>query len=468
MPTRPVTSEQPARTPAAGRGRHRTGSTGAARLVDHPSGLAIIASKVAPEMAQRPILTRARLVGWLEQQRNARVVLISAEAGYGKSTLLGDFARRSATPVVWYRIETSDGDWITFLSYLVAALRGVIADFGRSTEALLRHVAAMGSSRELVLAQFLADLGAVGNGELTVILDDYHLAGDSEDVRLIMTRLLERAPAGMCFVLAGRGRPNLALGRLAAQGRVSELSTTDLRFTRSEIEELFRTTYAQELDRHACDVVAERTQGWAASLQLVSASIAVSRTSEVSAFIDALSGTKGPIYDFLAEEVLSRMSPLTQRILIHASIIDLVSPALVTAALSATTEATDLETVTVHLRDAQSLGLLGDSLDASAGSRIHPLFRDFLQHQLGQTTPLDGIAAMHLAVAEACGSAAWLAAAKHYALAGRPDDAMRVLGSAASDALGAGAWGAAVEVLALMPETPPPPAVEVIRARALA
>jgi ATP/maltotriose-dependent transcriptional regulator MalT len=433
-----------------------------------PSGLAIIASKIAPEGVRRPVLTRARLVGWLEQQKNARVVLILAEAGYGKSTLLGDFARRSATPVVWYRIETSDGDWITFLSYLVAALRSVISDFGRSTEALLRHVAAMGSSRELVLSQFLADLGAVGSSQLVVILDDYHLVGESEDVRLIMGRVLERAPAGLCFVLAGRGRPNLALGRLAAQGRVSELGTMDLRFTRAEIEELFRTTYAQSLDRHSCDVVEERTQGWAASLQLVSASIAVSRTSEVSAFIDALSGTKGPIYDFLAEEVLSRMSPLTQRILVHASIIDHVTPALVAAALSTTGAATDIETVRVHLHDAQSLGLLGDGLDASAGFRIHPLFRDFLRHQLEQTIPADGVAGMHLAVAQACGPAAWLPAAKHYAIAGRPDDAMKVLGSAASEALGTGAWGPVVEVLALMPDTPPPPAVEVIRARALA
>ena len=145
----------------------------------------------------------------------------------------------------------------------------------------------------------------------------------------------------------------------------------------------------------------ERTQGWAASLQLVSASIAVSRPSEVGAFIEALSGATGPIYDFLAEEVLTRMSPMTQRILVHASILDLVTPSLVAAALSATSEATDLETVATHLRDAQSLGLLGDSADASTGARMHPLFRQFLEHQLEQTTPPDRIRAMHLAVAQA-------------------------------------------------------------------
>ena len=199
--------------------------------VGHPSGLAIIASKISPAIESRLILTRARLVSWLEHQAQARLILITAEAGYGKSTLLNDFARRSDQTFAWYRLESSDSDWITFLSYLVATLRGVVPDFGRPTEALLRNVAAMGSSRELVLSQFLSDLGDVGTREALVILDDYHLVSASADVRMIMSRLLERAPVGMRFVIAGRGRPNLALGRMIAQGRVSELTTGDLRFS---------------------------------------------------------------------------------------------------------------------------------------------------------------------------------------------------------------------------------------------
>ena len=134
------------------------------------------------------------------------------------------------------------------LSYMVATLREVSPGFGRSTEALLRHVAAMGSSREVVLAQFLADLSAIGETRIDVILDDYHLVEESLDIRMIMSRLLERAPEGMRFILAGRGRPNLALGRLLAQGRVVELTIDDLRFTKSEIAELFAATYQQPLD----------------------------------------------------------------------------------------------------------------------------------------------------------------------------------------------------------------------------
>ena len=251
-----------------------------------------------------------------------------------------------------------------------------------------------------------------------------------------------------------------------AQGQVAELSTNDLRFTRAEIEELFASAYLQPLDRHACDVVAERTRGWAASLQPVAASITVSQPSEVGPFIEALSGAEGPIYDFLAEEVLARMAPLTQRVLLHASLIDRVTPGLVTAALSVTDEPVSAAEVGAHLEDARSLGLLGESDESSSGARIHPLFRQFLEHQLNDNTPQARIRAMHGAIARAAEKTAWLASAKHYALAAEPAEAMRVLGSAASEALGTGAWGAAVEVVALMPDTPPPPAVEVMKARA--
>jgi LuxR family maltose regulon positive regulatory protein len=321
----------------------------------------------------------------------------------------------------------------------------------------------MGSSREVVLAQFLADLGVLDGREIDVILDDYHLVGRSPDVRMIVSRLLERAPHGIRLILAGRGRPNLALGRLLSQGRVAELTIDDLRFTKAEIEQLFAGTYQQPLAPDDCAVIAERTEGWAASLQLVSASIAVSRPSEVGAFIKALNGATGPIYDFLAEEVLARLSGQTQRVLIHASLIDRVKPELVAAALSVAADVPPMDVVRKALAEAETLGLLG----AGGGSRIHPLFRQFLEYHLRLEVPPDVLRSMHVAIAQAAETEDWLIAAKHYALGSVPDQAMRVLGSAASEALGTGAWGAAVEIVELMPDTNAPPSVEVIRARAL-
>ncbi len=147
--------------------------------------------------------------------------------------------------------------------------------------------------------------------------------------------------------------------------------------------------------------------------------------------------------------------------------LDRVTPELVTAGLSVSDEPIDRDVVAAHLEDARSLGLLGEAEAGSGGARIHPLFRELLEHHLGQLTPPERLKAMHAAIARCAESTAWLASAKHYALAGMDRDAMRVLGSAASEALGTGGWGAVVEVVALMPDATPPPAVEVIKARAL-
>ena len=437
-----------------------------AAVGEHSSGLAIIASKIAPARLGRSVMPRPRLLEWFAQQASARLILVSAEAGYGKSTLLADHALRSEGRSAWYRIETSDGDWITFLSYMVAALREISPEFGRNTEALLRHVAAMGPSRDVVIGQFLADLGSLGPGQIDIILDDYHLIEPAKDVREILGRMLARAPEDMRIILSGRGRPNLALGRLLARGQISELTIDDLRFTKPEIEELFSATFRQPIDREACDIIADRTEGWAASLQLVSASIAVSKPSEVGAFIEALDGAKGPIYDFLAEEVLTRLSPRTQRVLIHASLLDRVREVLVEAALSVVADPPTELAVKRALDDAEELGLFSDR-DAISGGRVHPLFRQFLAHHLEQGAEPHQILMMHLAIAVRAESIDWLVSAKHFALGAEPEEAMRVLGSAASEALGTGAWGAAVQIVELMPETTPPPSVEVIKARAL-
>lgn len=466
MPEQPVTNEHPTDTPPDPSDVAELGGANPVEAGVHSSGLAIIASKIGPAAPGRAVMRRPRLVDWFDRQSRARLILVSAEAGYGKSTLLNEHALNAAVNCVWYRIETSDGDWITFLSYMVAAMREVAPGFGRSTEALLRNVAAMGSTREVVLGQFLADLGTLDLGPTDIVLDDYHLIEGSADVRMILGRLLERAPAEMRIILAGRGRPNLALGRLVAQGQVSELTIDDLRFSKSEINELFSTTYRQPLDKGACDIIAERTEGWAASLQLVSASIAVSRPSEVGAFIEALDGARGPIYDFLAEEVLTRLSPRTQRVLIHASLIDRVRPILVSAALSILSDPPNDKAVRAALDDAEALGLFADR-GTESGGRVHPLFRQFLAHQLELVSSPSQIRKMHHAIAVEAQPLDWLVAAKHFALANEPDQAMRVLGSAASEALGTGAWGAAVQVLDLMPDTTPPPSVEVIKARAL-
>ena len=285
----------------------------------------VILSKLRIPRQRSATLGRSRLLGWLDQHATDRVVVVAAEVGYGKSTLLADYARRSGARCVWYRVEESDGDWISFIGHLVAAIRVARPSFGSSSEALLRHIASVGPSREVVTSSLLAEIGDLPAERTLVVLDDYHLVGDSDDVRSIMRRLFESAPDDWHFAIATRGRPALPIGRLAGQGAVAELTTQDLRFSRAEVAELF-DEHRDALPGDVLDVIYDRTQGWAASLQLVMASIAASRPDEIETFITDLSGARGPIHDFLAQEVLGRLDETTGRVVVQASLLDRVTP----------------------------------------------------------------------------------------------------------------------------------------------
>ena len=439
---------------------------GAAQRHGAPEVSAVVVSKVQPPVLPRPVVHRSRLVSWLEAKTSQRVVVVTAEAGYGKTTLLGDFSHRTKARCAWYRMESSDRDWMTFLGYLVAAVRQQYPDFGASTEAMLRHIASMAPSRDIVVSTFLSDLDDLPGEDVVVILDDLHNAKESDDVAHILGRLIEHAPQFIHLVLSGRSRPELPLVRVAAQGRLFALATADLRFTRPEMEEMFEAQ-GRSIGSSNYDVIEKRTEGWAASLQLISASIASSPSDDVDLFINALSGAEGPLYDFLAEEVLSRLSPESQRVLIHASLLEPVRAELVTAALSATSEPVGVDSVAAALLSVESIGLLSPGHKAGDGYHLHPLLKQFLGRELAESSSEKTVAAMHLAVAEAAEESDWLTAAKHYAAGVKPEEAMRVLDVAAVEALGSGAWGAASVVIERIPDRSQTPSVRIIRARAL-
>lgn len=427
----------------------------------------IIRSKVQPPPLRASTLERSRLLEWLDQRADERLVLLAADAGFGKTTLLADWARRAHAQCFWYRLDTSDQEWSTYLNYLVAAVRELHPDFGALTEAHLRQVAVMDPPMEVVLATFLSELDAVCQPSTVFIFDDFHLVDQSDDVRRIMGRLFEQAPRTARFVLAGRSRPELPVGRMAAQGRLAELTTDDLRFTRKEIEALFDSAYGQPQEAETYSVIESRTEGWAASLQLVSTSIATRAPGEVRSFIRDLSGAEGPIYDFLAEEVLARLPETVQRILLHAALLDRIDTTLVAAAMSVSTSPVAPDEIVEGIRHVEKLGLISRGSKDDRPRRIHPLLKGFLLRQLNESVATSDTKEIHRAVARAAEGLDWLTSARHYVAGGSPDDAARVLGAAAHIALGSGRWGASVELAEQLGSAHQPPAMLILRARSL-
>ena len=437
----------------------------AARRTDSDAfAAAVVHSKVRSPAIRPTTLERPRLLSWLDQHASARLRLITTEAGYGKSTLLADHARRSTQRTIWYRLESSDRDWVTFLSYVVASVREIAPEFGPGTVTLLQQVGVLNPTRDVTVDTLLAELETVATEPLTLVLDDFHAVGDSEDVRAMVLRLLEHGPKGLALVISGRERPTLPLARLAAQAAVAELTTEDLRFTRRETADLFAHSYGTPIDDDLVATIDERLEGWAASLQLVCASLLSLRPDEVRTFVRDLSAHSDPLYDFLAEEVLSRQTPVMRRVLTHASLLARISPHLVAAA-TADPRPVSVRQISVCLYRAEDAGMISRAAAGSRRWRFHPLIREFLQGRLLASLSAEQLTAMHLRIAVAAEPSDWLTATHHYLEAGRPDDGMRVLRAAAMQALGTASWGLAIELVDRAGDHPPFAAAAIIQAR---
>lgn len=428
----------------------------------------VIRSKVQPTPVRAHTLTRSRLLDWLTDHVPDRLKLITAEAGYGKTTLLADFSRRGIVRCLWYKLETSDRDWVTFVNYLIVAGRQVSPGFAPRTTELLRHMAAIELSREVIVNSFVSELARLGEEPTLLILDDFHLVDESEDVQTILGRLFQHAPPSFTILLSSRRPPDLRIGRLQAQSQVARLSTDDLRFLPTETKELFANTYGHPLDIDLLREVDARTEGWGASLQLIYSSIRSRRPDDVRHFIHSMSGAEGSLYEFLAEEVLGHLSHELQRFVTEASILQRIVPAFAAASLSREQESVPIPTILTWIDDAEEMGLLGRSSVNSISRRFHPLLRDFLQRRLEASTSSDERRHMHLRVARAAECVDWLTACHHLIEAGEHVEAMRILSDSAGDALGTGSLGSVSELLPRIQGVQWPPAVLAMQARALA
>ncbi|MCI0584760.1 MAG: winged helix-turn-helix domain-containing protein [Chloroflexi bacterium] len=420
--------------------------------------------KVQPPPLRDETLERTRLLDWLHVKIHRRVVLVLAEAGYGKTTLLADFSRRSRVRALWFRLDRGDRDWVGFLAYLVAAVRIHLPSFAPVTQSLLREAGGSLPPRDTVLDTFIRELGDLPADPTALILDDVHAVDDSIDVRTILRELLARAPERLTFVLISRKVPPIPLARLRALGEVAELRTSELRFDASETEQLFRETYALALEPSVVAELSRRTEGWAASLQLVRTAIRDRSPSEIRSFVNSLSGAEGELYDYLAEEVVGELSQELQQFLMRTSLLDIVEPLLGSVAAETSPDETR-----AAIAEGELIGLFNRTgPQARDQVRAHPLVRDFLQARLRRSVGVEEVIAIHRAIAIAAETIDWRISCSHYAAAGDLDEARRVLAAAIEAILATGAYAAAEVIADALPPKPLPDATVAIIASRMA
>jgi LuxR family maltose regulon positive regulatory protein len=314
------------------------------------------------------------------------VSLISASAGFGKTTLVSEWVARCDDSVAWLSLDEGDNDPARFLMYLVAALQTLEPQLGANVLAALQSPQPPPS--DVLLTALLNELAALPE-RAVLVLDDYH-ALDSPPVDQLLTFLIDHLPPRLHLVIATREDPNLPLARLRARGQLTELRAGDLRFTPEEAAEFLNHTMG--LDLAADDVAAleSRTEGWIAGLQL--AALSMQGRSDTASFIGSFTGSHRFVLDYLVEEVWRRQPAEVQSFLLRTAILDRLCGPLCEAVLL--TPAGSGEVTLAYLERANLFIVPLDN--ERRWYRYHHLFGELLRKRLGQSLSAEEVAALHI------------------------------------------------------------------------
>jgi LuxR family maltose regulon positive regulatory protein len=339
----------------------------------------LLETKLHVPRRRRGLVARPRLSERLSRGAESALTLVSAPAGFGKTTLLTEWlaaAPADGRSAGWLSLDQRDNDPALFWTYLVAALKTAANGIGATALSLLQSPQA---PTEAVLATLLNDLDAISN-DVVLVLDDYHVI-DARKVQDGMTFLLEHLPPQIHLVIASRADPALPLARLRGRGELVEIRAADLRFTPDEAAAYLNGPMGLVLT--ARDVVAleGRTEGWIAALQL--AALSLQGRDDVAAFIAGFAGDDRYIVDYLAEEVLDRQPEHVRHFLLQTSILDRLSGPLcdaVTGQDGGKAKLAELERGNLFLAPLD---------DRRRWYRYHQLFADVLQAHLLDKQPDD-------------------------------------------------------------------------------
>ena len=380
----------------------------------------ILATKLYIPPPRAKIVIRPRLIERLNE--GSKLTIISASAGFGKTTLLIAWIADCGRPVAWLSLDESDSDLSRFLTYVIAALQTVQPALGENLLAALQTP--QPPPIETLLTSLLNEISALPS-DLILVLDDYHLL-DSKALNEALTFLVEHQPPQLQLVIASREDPPLPLARLRVRNQLTELRAADLRFTPAEAAEFLNQMMGLNLSAEDIAALDKRTEGWVAGLQLAAISMQGHASRDAASFIKSFTGSHRFVLDYLAEEVLGQQSESVQIFLLRTSILDRMCGSLCDAVLDSRS-ASGQET----LEYLERANLFIVPLDNERRwYRYHHLFGDLLRQRLGQSLRPEAIAEDHIRASEWYEINSLMLEAFHHATAANDvERAERLIGS---------------------------------------
>lgn len=353
-------------------------------ILNLPMGTTLLATKLYLPPPRPNAIFRPRLTEQLKEGLHHKLTLISAPAGFGKTTLVSEWVARVERPTAWLSLDAGDSDPKRFLTYFIAALQKLDKTLGKGLLALLESP--QPPPTETMLTTLLNDITASPKNFL-VVLDDYYLI-DAKPVDTMLSFLLEHLPPQMHLVITTREDPQLPLARLRARNQLTELRAADLRFTPTEAAEFLNEVMNLKLSVTDIATLEERTEGWIVGLQL--AALSMQGHKDAGKFIKTFTGGHHFVLDYLLEEVLQQQSEDIQTFLLQTSILDRLCGSLCDAVLQSNLSGQE----TLEYLSRANLFLI--PLDNERRwYRYHHLFADLLKRRLQSASSLPSVAELH-------------------------------------------------------------------------
>ena len=366
----------------------------------------LLATKLYISEAQADVVPRPRLMEYLNGGLSGKLTLISAPAGFGKTTLARDWVLASDMPVAWLSLDEGDDCLTCFFAYLITALQQIEPSIGHTFKGAL--VSPEPIATQTLVTELLNDVANIPT-PFVVVLDDYHTIRDFS-VHEAMRSLVARGPPQMHLVITTREDPPLPLARLRAQGQMTEVRAKQLRFTAEETAALLNKRMGLGLSQAEVVTLTIRTEGWVAGLQL--AALSLRDLTDRAAFVRAFSGMDRHIMDYLVDEVLVRQPPEIQKFLVHTAVLKRLSGPLCDAVLRQ--DEGHSQSILEHLERANLFLVPLDN--QRVWYRYHHLFAELLRTRLQLRSP-NAYSHLHLRAAGGHAEHGSPAAAVDYALA---------------------------------------------------
>jgi LuxR family maltose regulon positive regulatory protein len=345
---------------------------------------------VAPDVVPRP-----RLLDRLEQGRNLPLTLVSAPAGFGKSTLVSQWLEVQDEPSAWLSLDASDSDLLTFLNHLVAAIRTAFPE-SCTNIAALAHTAK--PSAVSVLAKTLINDINIIDTPFALVLDDYHLIGADSDVHEVLEALLQHPPLILNLLILARRDPPLSLARVRANGQITDVRLLDLQLSAAESAIFLERAAGCKLSSQALADVYEKLEGWAAGLRLLALALHTSKNPDAT--VAGLKRGIPEIERYLLQEVLAQQTPELKQCLLKTSILNRFCASLSEAVCAPGSRPTESELSGSDFIHTASELLCVSLDDREDWFRYHHLFQALLLAELKRHFSPDEVATIHLRASE--------------------------------------------------------------------